>query len=350
MDTKLLFKMCKAEVHRHLEGSITPAIAIKVAKEFGFPLSWGNEKEVAKFIQITNNNSRSLLDFLKKFSYIEPLFKQGEAISLITEEVLASVKKDNIRYLELRFSPFYMAGAYSNPQKLSPLPQEVVEQVIKGVSKAVEDKKLIVKLLIIIGRELGKPFAWETLKLALAYKKYGVVGVDLAGDEVNYPADTYKELFNKAKEEGLKITIHSGEATTALDILTALSLGADRIGHGVKAIESKEVMRKLVETQTPLELCPTSNFHTGVVSSLKEHPIKTFFKQGLWVTLNTDDPGISNISLSGEYCKLKEELDFSLKELFQINLLTLKASFLSPAEKEKLIVEFTSFGEKHGLI
>jgi adenosine deaminase len=129
-----------------------------------------------------------------------------------------------------------------------------------------------------------------------------LVGIDLAGDEINYPAERFAPVFQWAKGQGLHITIHAAEAGQASNIHEAIQLlGADRIGHGVRAWEDASVMDELIKTQVALEMCPTSNLHTGVITNLAHHPLSTYQKLGIRVTINTDDPSISNTSLTDEY-------------------------------------------------
>jgi adenosine deaminase len=234
---------------------------------------------------------------------------------------------DNIRYLELRFSP---AG-----KRLSP--EAVVSNVIKGVRRASREYAIKVSLLVTVVREFGLAVAEEVLELAIAYREQGVVGLDLAGHEENHAGAPFVDVFQRAQEAGLHATVHAGEVGGAENVCEAIEvLGAERIGHGVRAIEDKNVVQLLRQSGVPLEICLTSNLQTGATVAFSQHPLRDFFHLGVLTTINTDDPSISDTTLTDEYNVAVESMGFSVHEIQRMIVNSARAAFLPCDEKKKL--------------
>jgi len=178
------------------------------------------------------------------------------------------------------------------------------------------------------------------VKLAKKYLNKGVCAIDLAGAEGLYETKNFEKLFEVAKDYNIPFTIHAGEADGIKSIESALSFGTKRIGHGIRIIEDESVLEILKEKHIPLEICPTSNVQTNVVSAYQEHPIKSLFDRGVIVTVNTDNRTVSNISLTDEYLKLINNFNFSLDDIKKMNIDAIKHSFLDNTQKEKLLEEF----------
>ena len=174
------------------------------------------------------------------------------------------------------------------------------------------------------------------------FKNFGLVGFDLSGDEANFSAIPYESLFERIKNEGFFITIHAGEWGKAENIRHAiLSLHADRIGHGVRILEDPFIVELARNHDTLFEVCVSSNIHSGVFRSFENHPILGMMKNGLNISVNTDDPMISQIQLSSEYQILLSQLAISLSNIFSFLENAIKSSFLSPSEKKELYSSFT---------
>jgi len=281
-----------------------------------------------------------LLDFLKKFDTIGLAFKNPSAIEDVTRGVIADAAKDNVKYLELRFSPMYMAGQY----KLDL--HDVMNAVVAGTQKGSAETGTNVKLIVICERQMGEAAARQALKLAEEYKDKGVVGLDLANDEFHFPPGPYAQVFQDAKKAGLKITVHAGEAGGPENVRTSIEqLGADRIGHGVRTYEDPAVEKLVKDRQIPLELNPTSNIQTGSVPSWDKHPLRRFYEEGIPVTINTDDPAVCGINLSHEYGTAMQHWGLSLEDLQKIDLNGVRAAFASPEEKARMEADFqAAFG------
>jgi len=195
-------------------------------------------------------------------------------------------------------------------------------------------------LIGIMSRHLGEAICWSELEAAIACMGEGVVAVDLAGDEANFPGSRFVRHFARARAAGLHITVHAGEADGPASVRQAIEqLGAERIGHGVRAIEDESVMALIAERGIAIESCPTSNVQTSTVPSYAAHPLPQFLRRGLCVTLASDDPGISAIDLPHEYRVARDELGLSSAELRQLQLNSVRAAFLSDAERRALLGE-----------
>jgi adenosine deaminase len=180
--------------------------------------------------------------------------------------------------------------------------------------------------------------AWLELEAAVRCRDRGVVALDLAGDEAGFPGDLFVEHFRRAREAGLHVIAHAGEASGAGSVRQAvLALGAERIGHGVRSVEDPAVLELLDERRIPLEVCPTSNLHTSTFSDYRSHPLPFLLRRGLLATLNTDDPSISGIDLAHEYRIAREELDLDEVELLRLQENALHAAFLTPEERAELL-------------
>lgn len=323
----------KVELHSHLEGALTPETLLDVAEAHGISLPAATVDELRPFVQV-NDADATLVDFLKKFETIGPVFVSTEVIEDLARQTALLAAAEGTRYLELRFSPVYMAAAHGLD------PDEVVKAVAAGVAAAEAESGLVTKLILIVERQLGLDSAWEVLKLAEAHHNLGVVAIDLANDEFNFPPGPYAPVFRKARTSGLRVTIHAGEAGPAENVRVALEdLGAERIGHGVRAVEDPVVLAMLEARETPMEVCVTSNVQTGAVASLDVHPIAELLRRGFLVTLNTDDAGVCGVNLTDELVKTSRTFKLLVEEVYRLQDNAARAAFLPDAEKMKLRAE-----------
>jgi adenosine deaminase len=180
-------------------------------------------------------------------------------------------------------------------------PSAVVEAVVDGIDQGVRDFGVPVKLIGILSRTFGAEICFRELDALLSFREK-LTGLDLAGDEAGFPARLFAAHFQKAREAGFRITVHAGEADGPQSIRDAINiLGATRIGHGIRAIEDPALMDELGNRQIGIECCLTSNVHTSTVAAYSSHPLRHFLERGLLATINTDDPGISGITLDHEF-------------------------------------------------
>jgi len=326
----------KVDLHRHLEGSLRLSTLAEIACEHGVDLPSYEIEELRPYVQVTTDEPPDFHAFLEKFSFLARFYSKLDCIDRISYEAVADAAQDNVKYLELRFNPVTLAlsqGFYL---------EEVVEQVISAVQKAEQDFDITVKLLTTIRRDYDQDTSSRMVDIAIHYADQSIVGLDLAGDEVHYSAQPFAELFNKAKEAGLGITVHAGEAAGAESVRTAIELlRADRIGHGVRANEDLAVMDLVRERGITLEMCPTSNIQTAAVKAITRHPLRAFHQIGLPVTINTDDPSVSNTTLTDEYVVAVRDVGVTVPEIKQMILTGVRAAFLRQSEKEQLEAVFT---------
>ncbi len=320
----------KIDLHRHLEGSLRLQTLAEIAVEHGIDLPSYRLEDLRRYVQ-ARDDQPDYHRFLAKFRLLRRLYRSREALERIAIEAAADAAADNIRYLELRLNPIALSRAQRFPL------QDVVEWVTGAIAGVQQSYPITVRLILQIGRDEIPSVAEEILELALAYRARGIVGLDLAGDEVNYPAHRLAHIFRRARQEGLGVTIHAGEAGGAANVQDAiLRFHAQRIGHGIHALENSEVVRLLMERNIALEVCPTSNLQTGAVHSLSHHPLPDMLALGLRATLNTDDPSISDTTLTDEYLIAVTAMGMDLEQIRTMVFNALDAAFLPETERELL--------------
>ena len=320
----------KVELHRHLEGSVRLGTLVEIGRAHGLAL--GNTNKLRELVMIGSDEVYSFQNFLSKFQTLRLFYRSPEVISRITRETIEDAAHDNVRYLELRFTPVALSRAESFPLG------EVMDWVMDAAQDAGREYGVITRLIASINRHEDLELAEQVVRQAIDRTKNGIVGIDIAGNEAEFSAMGMLGLMKEAHQSGLKITIHAGEWGGAKNVQDAIFyLGADRIGHGVRVLEDPEVTMLARERETPFEVCVTSNYQSGVVSSLVVHPLPRMLALGLNVTINTDDPSVSQITLGNEYQLINEDLGMSLNELRGKVIAAAKASFLEGETKQKLI-------------
>ncbi|MCB8920113.1 MAG: adenosine deaminase [Ardenticatenaceae bacterium] len=326
--------MPKIDLHRHLEGSLRLETLLEIAQKYGLDLPAADIERLRPYVQITDDPPDHEV-FLSKFEVLRHFYRSPEAVSRLAYEVVADAASDNIHYLELRFSP--QALARVRGFSLS----EVADWVIDATQQASQDLGIIVRLIVTLVRhdpiEQAKPVA------EVAFERFdrGIVGLDLAGNEVKFPAGPFKPLFTEAKRLGMGVTVHAGEWASAEGVRQAIEeLHADRIGHGIRSIENSRILRLVRDRQVALEVCLTSNLQTGVVHQLMHHPLVDLLNLGVKVTLNTDDPTVSNSLLTDEYRVAVETLGLGYADLRKLVMNAANATFLPEVEQQELLAYF----------
>ncbi len=284
----------KIDLHRHLDGSIRLETILELGLENDLPLP-GKTLETLRPYVVIGEPQPGLMAFLAKFEWMVGVLVDEAACRRVAYENVEDAKREGLDYVELRFSPIFMAMAHALN------PQGVVEAVIDGVKAGVRDFGVPAKLIGILSRTFGVDSCTRELAALLACREE-LVAVDLAGDEGNFPPEFFIPHFRKARDAGLSITIHAGEAAGAQGIWTAIrDLGATRIGHAVRATDDPALLDYFAEHRIGLECNLTSNVQTSTVPDYASHPLREFLERGLLATINTDDPGISGIDLDYEY-------------------------------------------------
>jgi len=328
-------RLPKVELHRHLEGSLRLETLFEIARTYDLDLPSDDPETLRPYVQVVKGDSPDFIAYLEKFKWLRRFYVSPDLIARIVSECIADAAADNIKYLELRF----------NPVALARLRGFALEQVVLWVAEAAEraqcDHNIKVRLILQIGRDESVATARRIAEIAVAAQSKGVVGLDLAGDELAYPATPFTGVFRWAQEKGLHITIHAGEVGPAANIREAVErIGAERIGHGIRAIEDPALVLLLAERGITLEMCPTSNLHTGAIATLSDYPLRHYLKQDVRVTINTDDPGISNTSLTDEYMLALQHMGIELHMLHQTILYAAAAVFLPESERNELVTWF----------
>ncbi|AEP29865.1 adenosine deaminase [Brumicola nitratireducens] len=301
------------DLHRHLDGNIPPKLIWQLAREQLINLPFTTESELADHVFVKNKTS-DLLSFLNKLEYGVSVLGSPEACYRVAFENVAMAKAEGIDYTELRFSPFFMARAFSLPL------HAVVEAVVEGVKAGNAAHDTNYQLIGILSRTFGVESCHLELASILAYSDH-IVALDLAGDELNYPAHLYIEHFQAARAAGLQVSVHAGEAAGPESVWEAIELlGAKRIGHGVAVAQDQKLIEYMLKHDIGIESCLTSNYQTGAWVDTANHPIKTFLEHGLSVSLNTDDPGISNIDIKHEYSVASKTVNLNEAQIQQIQL------------------------------
>lgn len=284
----------KIDLHRHLDGNIRAQTILELAEKNGIRLPADDVESLLPHVTITTPHP-GLVSFLEKFRWPMAVLATPADCRRVAYENVEDALNEHLDYVELRFSPWFMASAH----RLDPA--AVVEAVTEGIAQGIAEFGVPVKLIGILSRTFGPDICFQELEALLSCRDK-LTGLDLAGDEAGFPARLFERHFRIARDAGLQITVHAGEAAGPESIREAIDiLGATRIGHGVRAINDPDLMDELAGRNIGIECCLTSNVQTSTVESYASHPLRTFLERDLLATINTDDPGISNITLDHEF-------------------------------------------------
>jgi len=319
----------KVELHRHLEGSIRVETLVEVGREHGLP---SDITTLRPLVQIEDSEPNTFENFLSKFATLRQFYRSPRMIERITREAIEDAAADNIRYLELRFTPVALSKAERFPL------DAVIDWVIEAAREGEARYGVITRLIASVNRHESPDMAEQVAWLAMERKDNGIVGLDLAGNEAEFPAEPFVAIFREAQQEGLGVTIHAGEWNGPANVIEAIErIGAQRIGHGVRLLEDPNAVALAREREVVFEVCPTSNFQSGVIQRLEEHPLPRMIAAGLKVTINTDDPSVSNITLGHEYQLINQQFGLSEQVLGESILTAARAAFLGEEEKTRLV-------------
>jgi adenosine deaminase len=321
----------KVELHRHLEGSLRLDTMLDIARQHGITIP-EDVLRLSTLVQIQEEDKFTFQNFLAKFNTLRLFYRSPDAIHRITREAIEDAAKDNVKYMELRFTPVALSRAERFPL------HDVIDWVLTSARDTAKKHNVIVRLIASVNRHESTDLAEQVAWLAAEHVQDGLVALDLAGNEAEFPTQPFYGIFKEAKQSGLHVTIHAGEWGPARHVKEAIEeIGADRIGHGVRVLEDEKVLSLVRERGTAFEVCVTSNYQSGVVQSLDTHPLMKMLEHGINVTINTDDPSISRITLSHEYYTACEDLHMPQSILRGRILAAAQAGFLPENEKEKLV-------------
>jgi len=318
------------DIHRHLDGNIRAQTILELGRQHNIALPASTLDTLRPHVQVTSLEP-DLVSFLSKLDWGVKVLADLDACRRVAYENIEDAAGNGLHYVELRFSPGYMAMTHNLPVA------GVVEAVIAGVKQGCRDFPVQANLIGIMSRTFGETACEQELNALLAHRD-SITALDLAGDELGFPGSLFLNHFNRARDAGWRITVHAGEAAGPESIWQAIrELGAERIGHGVKAVEDRALMDFLAEQRIGIESCLTSNIQTSTVPSLERHPLKIFLEHGVLASLNTDDPAVQGIDIIHEYEVAAPAAGLSAAQIRQAQINGLEIAFLSAQEKQALI-------------
>jgi adenosine deaminase len=321
----------KTEIHIHLEGSIRTGTILDVAKEFGLELPAYEVDELDQHVKIYDQ-MRDLHAVLEAFEIFQRSIASPEVVERIAWELFEDSARQNIKLLEVRFSPDWAFHGHDLDW------DECLEGLIRAKSRAEAEFDMAIGYIAITSRSMGPASCVKTVDWAIRHKEH-ILGIDLADSERDFPLRDFVTPVMKAKDAGLKVTIHTGEDTPASFVKETIELASpDRIGHGIHAIEDMQVVELVKERGITLEVNPWSNYLTNSVRTIEEHPLKKLFDLGVKVTINSDDPEVLETNLNNEYRIAHEILSMSMDEIAVCNRYAYEASFI-PADEKKRVWE-----------
>ena len=341
---KLLKRLPKVELHCHLDGCLRVETILDLALSDKVKLPSTNYDALKKALTIGNARV-SLEEYIERFNITLSVMQTPESLERIAFELIEDVAKENVRYIEIRYSPILHT-------KKGMTPGESIEAVNAGLKNGYKEFGVKSGIIVCGIRNISPTISLKLADLTLQYRNKGVIGFDLAGAEENFPAKDHREAFYLIENNNINATIHAGEAFGPASIHQAIHYcGAHRIGHGTRLKEDKELMNYVSDHRIPLEICLTSNWHTRSVRSLKYHPAKYYYDQGIRISLNTDNRLISDTTLTKEFALAHELFGFYLNDFRRMTITAMKSAFLSYKTRKKMIREIAEeFEQEFGLM
>ncbi len=328
---ELVARLPKTDLHVHLDGSLRPDTLLELARERDVSLPAGEAKGLAAYMHVADG--RDLLDYLERFRITLSVMQDEDAIRRIAYELGEDAAAENVRYMEVRYSP-----ALNTERGLSL--EQVVDASLAGFRDAERDFPIRIGLIICGIRNLSPAVTMALAELTVSYKGRGVVALDLAGPESNHPPGDHREAFERVVRANMPATVHAGEAFGPASIHQAIHLcHANRIGHGTRLREDPDLEQYVNDRRITLECCPTSNVQTGVVTSLSDHPVRHYYDRGLMVTVNTDNRLMSGVTMTEELWRTQQAVGFRWAELCDIVETGFRAAFLPYQERRALLAE-----------
>jgi len=324
------YRIPKADLHRHIEGSIRLSTIADLASRGLVDLP-ADEVALRPLMQICPGEIRSSAHFLQKFRNVRKLFVSPEVIQRVVREVIQDAAADHVHYVELRFTP----AAFADVKGFSF--DDVFEWVLAAGAEQAARSGIDVGFIASVNRHEPVSVAEEVAELAVAYKAKGVVGLGLAGNEAEYTGAPFVGLFQEAGEEGLGLSIHAGEWAGADSVREAIiDFNASRIGHGLRILEDPYVIAMANERGIVFEVCITSNIDSGIVPDVPSHPLRDMIQCGLQVTLNSDDPVICRTTLSRELTLAYVDQRLREEVIHRLMLRAAGAAFLPQRKRDEL--------------
>ena len=325
---EIVRRLPKADLHCHLDGSLRPSTLLDLSAERGLTLPVNTASALGAWMRV--DDARNLEDYLARFEVTLAAMQDTVALERIAHEFVLDAALDGVRYIEARFCPaLSVRGGLSL--------DDVMQAVLRGLARGQQDTGTLARVIVCALRSFAWPHALEMAELAVAYKGKGVVAFDLAGGELGNPASDHALAFDFVRQHDLAVTVHAGEGDGPASIREALHrCGAHRIGHGTRLREDPSLEAYVIDHRITLEVCPTSNVQTRVVPTFAEHPLARYVIMGAVVTINTDNRLMSGVSLTDEYVRCAQHLQFDIDTLAMLAITSFDSSFLPHVERETL--------------
>jgi len=325
-----LHALPKTDLHVHLDGSLRLSTVRELAERHGLGFDFQTDEDVRRVCQVPDD-CESLEEYLGVFAVTLKLMQQEEELTRIAFELAEDAHRENVRYIEVRYSPLLHVEQGLDFD-------QIVAAVQKGLDRARRRYGIRSGQIICGIRQISPESSLELADLAVRWKGRGVVAFDLAGAENDFPAKHHLQAFYLVRNNNVNVTIHAGEAFGPKSIQEAIHhCGAHRIGHGTRLIEDQDLMDWVNDHRIAVEICLASNLHTKAVPDLRSHPCLRYLREGLRITLNTDNRLISGTTVTNELALAVEFFDLSLDDVLTLVMNGFKSSFLPLAEKARLI-------------
>ncbi len=312
----------KVELHLHLDCSLSYDVVKLINSDINY--------EIYKKYFIAPPKCNDLADFLTRAVNGIKLMQTPEELRLVTLDLFKQLKADHVIYAEIRFAPLlHLEKGLS--------PAEVVEIVNDAATEGITATGVEAGIILCTLRNFTEAQSMETVRLVEQFKGTNIVGFDIAGDEAGFPIDNHIKAFHYAREKGLNVTAHAGEAKGAESVRETLQhFHPSRIGHGVRSVEDPDLLAFLKKQGVHLEVCPTSNVQTNVIDHIEDHPADKLYHNGISMSINTDARTISDTSLTKEYHILQETFSWTTARFLKCNLEAIAHAFISEEKKVKL--------------
>ncbi|MEZ4367588.1 MAG: adenosine deaminase [Kofleriaceae bacterium] len=331
---ELLHSLPKTDLHCHLDGSLRLDTILELAREQRVTLPATDRAGLFKLLHAAD--AGSLDEYLKAFDITLSVLQTEAALERVAYELAVDAHAENVRYLEVRYSPVLHT-------RLGLRPAQVVEAVLRGLRQAKRELGIRYGLILCAIRSMGAEMSLRIAELCVAFKNRGVVGFDLAGSEVNNPAKVHRHAFQLVIDNNINCTAHAGESFGPDSVHQAIhKCGAHRIGHGTRLVENGELLNYVNDHRIPLEVCPSSNLQTKAATSWETHPVDFFVDYGLRVTINTDNRLITDTTVTKELWLCHQHYGWSLATIKEIIIAGFKSAFMPYREKADLLADIAA--------